>query len=137
MRRFVFSLLIVLTAFRGLVGDAMAYGMTAGLLQQAQHAAGVQNAPKMLASGVNSMPASAHFSSEKTVSMPCHGAQDDAPTNAAPSACTTCQVCHLTASLPDLLRCAEGIAAEQMLNATAPTAWLSAEQQRASKPPIL
>ncbi len=129
MRRIFFSLLILLTAFRGMVGDAMAYGMS----QQA-----MQNnfAIEIVASDADSMPATGHFSSEKVTSMPCHQASDDASMDASANACTTCQVCHLTASLPSTFLSLAAHAPARELQTARNSLWHSAELQRTSKPPI-
>jgi cytochrome c553 len=115
MRRALFCLLILLTAFRGVVGDAMAYSMTAG-----------------------------HVSTQSAPSMPCHEtanadetAQAQSTDDAASNACTTCQVCHLTASAPSAL---SQVAIDSQLGALQSLPckhWLSADVHRASKPPIL
>jgi hypothetical protein len=130
MRRALFSLLILLTAFRGMLGDAMAYGMT----QQAMHNS---TAIESVAPRADSMPPTGHFSSEKAASMPCHEAADDAQADAAPSACTTCQVCHLTASLPSVLMSAHAVHPLREAPEALALPWHSAELHRASKPPIL
>lgn len=130
MRRALFCLLILLTAFRGIVGDAMAYGMT-------QHAMQNSVAIKFISKNAYSMPAAGHLSSEKAASMPCHQASDDMPAEVSANACTTCQVCHLTASLPSALLGFKADAPRHDLQAAGQSPWLSAELQRASKPPIL
>jgi hypothetical protein len=124
MRRLLTALLITLLAMRALVGDAMAYGM-------------VQSAPReaMTSAQHDSQPATAHEAS----SMPCHTAvpvaNDDAA-SPAHSACTTCQVCHLSAFLPaGLLPVA--LAVTSALPAEEALAWRSAERALVSKPPVL
>jgi hypothetical protein len=133
MRRALFSLLILLIAFRGMVGDAMAYGMTSGLMQQSLQNV---NATESIAARADSMPAIGHLSSENMASMPCHEASDDAPADAASHACTTCQVCHLTASLPSSF---VSLSAQPLRNVQTAwqRTWNSAELQPTQKPPIL
>jgi hypothetical protein len=134
MRHLFFSLLILLTAFRGMAGDAMAYDMTSGMTQQLLQQT---HATESVASRAYSMPATGHFSSENQASMPCHEAAEQTTDDSSSHACTTCQVCHLTASLPSIMQSA---AIEQLardLQAAPGSSWLSAELQRTSKPPIL
>ncbi|TAG27130.1 MAG: hypothetical protein EAZ37_06365 [Burkholderiales bacterium] len=130
MRRTLFCLLILLTAFRGMVGDAMAYGMT----QQA-----MQNmiAIESVASPADSMPATGHFSPEKAASMPCHETADDSPAGSTTNACTTCQVCHLTASLPSVLVSTHAVHPMRDAPKALALPWHSAELARANKPPIV
>jgi Tfp pilus assembly protein PilV len=130
MRRVFFSLLILLTAFRGMVGDAMAYEMTQQAMQNSI-------AIESIAHRADSMSAAGHFSSEKAALMPCHQASDDMPSEVSANACTTCQVCHLTASLPSALLGIKADAPRHGLQAAGTSSWLSAELQSASKPPIL
>jgi hypothetical protein len=130
MRRTLFSLLILLTALRGMVGDVMAYGMTQQAMQNAI-------AIESIAQQIDSIPASGHFSAEKAVSMPCHQSVDEASVETAANSCSTCQVCHLAASLPNT---GLGIATDaplRELQAARTSIWHSAELHRASKPPIL
>jgi hypothetical protein len=65
-RRALFTVLILLTALRGMVGDAMAYGMTEQMMQT--------NATYSIALGAVSMQASGHFEHQKALSVPCHDA---------------------------------------------------------------
>ncbi|MBS7806368.1 hypothetical protein [Variovorax sp. PCZ-1] len=130
MRRIFFSLLIVLTAFRGLVGDAMAYEMTSGMLHK------TQNAIESIAASADSMPANSHFPHEKAASMPCHEAVNDTSADASSHACNTCQVCHLSASLPSAFMSLNAQPLRDVQAAWEST-WHSAEQQHIRKPPIL
>jgi hypothetical protein len=132
MRRTLFSLLILLTALRGMVGDVMAYGMTQQAMQN-QNAIAIES----IAQQIDSMPASGHFSAEKAVSMPCHETADEASVETAANSCSTCQVCHLAVSLPNA---GLGIATDaplRELQIARNSIWHSAELHRASKPPIL
>lgn len=130
MRRFFFALLILLTAFRGMVGDAMAYEMSFGLVQQ------VSVATYSVALSAAGKPANGHLASKVQTSMPCHDAADDEATSASP-VCTTCQVCHLTASLPTALSDLPVGHAMRDVPGAQTKPWLSAEQALLIKPPIL
>ncbi len=132
-RRALFTALILLTAFRGMVGDVMAYGVT----QQMMNAQGTINS---IAPSADSMPASGQFEHQKVASMPCH---DVASTQgigveipASESVCSTCQVCHLSVTLP--------ISAVAQLQALPHmdkpslrgSTWVSADPRLTSKPPL-
>jgi hypothetical protein len=116
MRRLFKILLITLLAVRALVGDAMAYDM-------------LRAAPS------ESVVAILKVASQEASSMPCHTVASE-ETGASPSACTTCQVCHLSAFLP-----AQFLAPAQPLLAAKPVsiaiAWRSADLALVSKPPLL
>jgi hypothetical protein len=117
MRRFFKVFLITLLALRALVGDAMAYEM-AQAMSQAPAAAAEQKAETAISS------------------MPCHTVASDEAASAVQPACTTCQVCHMSAFLPvSLLLVAHALPSE--LPATQAVAWFSAESALVSKPPIL
>jgi hypothetical protein len=132
MRRALFGLLILLTAFRGMVGDAMAYEMSMGL---AQHSLASNNSIEPIAPGANFVTATDHFASEQHTAMPCHGAAEEASANAPSHDCNACQVCHS----PALQR--SSLLASLM---HAPTAyaqredrdWLSADLTPLQKPPV-
>jgi cytochrome c553 len=114
MRRFFKVFLIALLALRALVGDAMAYDM-AQAMSHAPVAVAAQHAEPMVSS------------------MPCHTVDSD---DAAQPACTTCQVCHMSAFLPvSLLPLAQALPSE--LPATQVAAWFSFDNALVSKPPIL
>ena len=131
MRRFLFSLLILLTALRGGIGDAMAYRMTQGMMSQ-------MSTTSLIASSANSMPATEHFEHQKAIAMPCHEvSQDDPGAQGASPACTTCQVCHLSVSLPWAVATAVQ-ALPQAAQPSQPVAvWASADLALFSKPPIV
>ncbi len=128
MRRTMFCLLILLTAFRGMVGDAMAYGMT----QQALHST---NATEFVASHADSAGADGHFSSLKSSSMPCHEATTDAATEAPTHACNSCMVCHS----PMLERKAVVTSLTKPMTAytlSQERDWANADLFRLQKPPV-
>lgn len=141
MRRIFFSLLILLTAFRGIVGDAMAYEMAAGLQQKPSSAAHSKaiNATDLVAPRADSITAKAQFDSNFHASVPCHeSAKDvDAQSQADDSehSCATCMVCHspamerpsVTAHLPKL---AFSYILRQDNN------WVSADLTHLQKPPV-
>jgi hypothetical protein len=132
MRRLFFSLLILLTAFRGLVGDAMAYEMT----KQMTHGK-MQGATQSVAHHADSTPSNGHISSKKPVPMPCHEIAGEDAVQEPSLACTTCQVCHLSASLPQPAVGIATLAPASDLQIPSSIAWRSADQQRLIKPPIL
>jgi hypothetical protein len=109
--------LITLLALRALVGDAMAYEM----------AQAMSHAPVVVA---------AQHHEPAMSSMPCHTVASDEATSAVQPACTTCQVCHMSAFLPvSLLPVAQALPSE--LPATQEAAWFSFDNALVSKPPIL
>jgi len=117
MHRILTTLLIALLAMRVLFGDAMAYGM----VQQ------------------TSAPVEAvDISTQTTVAMPCHdvGADESASAETVVSACTTCQVCHLTLFLTAALQLPE-LQLPHTLLAQRVSAWQSADCAVVRKPPIL
>jgi hypothetical protein len=109
MRRFFFSLLIVIIAFRGMVGDVMAVGMASAPMQSSEQAQHV---------------------------MPCHDAAETDDQGALFGQCKTCQVCHLSACLtPSITANLDRLSiAAPLLRSES---FASAEALRASKPPIL
>lgn len=128
MRRTLFCLLILLTAFRGMVGDAMAYGMT----QQALHST---NAPELIAPSADSARADGDFSSLKSSSMPCHDATADAATETSTHACSSCMVCHS----PMLERKAVVTSLTKPMTAytlSQERDWANADLFRLQKPPV-
>jgi hypothetical protein len=116
--------LIALLAMRALVGDAMAYGMMQAMANS--------SAP------VIAMELETQTSAKKAASMPCHEvqAEDRLMAEASPSACTTCQVCHLSVFLPAAISMPE-FQLPPFLQASRASAWLSADIASVSKPPIL
>jgi hypothetical protein len=133
MRRALFSLLILLTAFRGMVGDAMAYEMRLGGM--GQHSVISANAADLVAPRAESSESVNHLSSEKHAATPCHGATDDTPTIAASHDCNACQVCHS----PALQRSNLPISLMQTPAAYASRedrSWQSADRAPLQKPPV-
>jgi hypothetical protein len=117
MRRFFKVFLIALLAMRALVGNAMAYEMTQAMMNEPA-AATAQVAP------------------QETSSMPCHSVMNDEASSAAHPACTTCQMCHMSAFLPvSLLPMAQALPSD--MPAVQAVAWFSAESALVNKPPIL
>jgi hypothetical protein len=133
MRRSLLTFLIVLTILRSLVGDAMAYGMTQG-----GSLTPPQFATNSVASNTDFMPARGHSDVNIKVAMPCHDAEmgNDNPDVAAQSTCTTCQVCHLAASLPCNEMPAVVLRPVALLPQTEPSSWVNAQLLRPSKPPL-
>jgi hypothetical protein len=119
MRRFFTLFLIGLLALRALVGDAMAYEMTQALMgsPNQQQVAASDNPPSHAAE------------------MPCHPAASE-DGGAEKTACTTCQVCHLSAFLPASLPSLASELPAAQANPVA-SAWFSADGALVSKPPIL
>jgi hypothetical protein len=124
MRRILFSLLILLTALRGMVGDVMAVEMTQshGMASVAVQASASQSVPE---------------AAPESGSHPCHGANSGAAVDSVQTAaqCTTCQVCHSPAlqriaALPLLSQVVTGYTACQAAN------WLSADLIQLQKPPL-
>jgi hypothetical protein len=120
MRRTLFCLLILLTALRGMVGDAMALEM-----------ARMQSPLSVAMSHEMQTP------TQETVSHPCHDAAPSTPNNAAPtsSECTACQVCHSPAlqrlaALPELSKPAASFAVRDA------SKWMSADLIPLQKPPL-
>jgi hypothetical protein len=117
MRRFFKIFLIALLALRALVGNAMAYEMTQAMM----------NEPATVV---------AQVASQEMSSMPCHTVASDEASSAAHPACTTCQVCHMSAFLPvSLLQVAQALPSE--MPALQEAAWFSFDNALVSKPPIL
>jgi hypothetical protein len=145
MRRALFILLITLTAFRGMVGDVMAYGMADAAVQgarsiQQERLASAhslhQNTPENIADGVDSMPATGHSEHKYASSMPCHSATDEDSPSSSFAQCTTCQICHLSAFLTQPSLVATTFLATAPLAVFAET-FASSDPLRAAEPPIL
>lgn len=120
MRRIVFCLLILLTAFRGMAGDAMAIEMF------------------QMHSGSSQLTivAAADSQAGNASTPPCHSASEaSAEAEHASSECTSCQVCHspVMQMHTPLLEQASSVAAYS-LRATAE--WVSAELTHLHKPPV-
>ncbi len=113
-RRALFTILILLTAFRGVVGDAMAYEMAQGMLQP--------------------------INASSTAGMPCHEAQATAemPVDEPPQAlaCSTCQVCHLSVTLPFSASAHTPTVPRASKPHLSVSAWVSADLRLLSKPPL-
>jgi hypothetical protein len=133
MRRALFSLLILLTAFRGMVGDAMAYEMRLGGM--GQHSMISANATHFVAPRTDSSESVNDFSFKKHAATPCHGVADDTPTIAASHDCNACQVCHSPALqrsnlLVSLMQTPAAYASREGHS------WQSADQSPLQKPPV-
>jgi cytochrome c553 len=120
MRRTLFCLLILLTALRGMVGDAMAMEM-----------ARMQSPPSAVMLHEMQTPAQA------AATPPCHDAAPSTPDDAAQSSseCTACQVCHSPAlqrlaALPELSKPVASFAARVA------SKWMSADLIQLQKPPL-
>ena len=123
MKKFAINLLILLTAFQGMVGSAMAYGM-------------MQEASEIIAINEYSTLASGQFDHKNSSVMPCHSAVDEDITAHAAGQCTTCQICHLSAELT------QPTLSFSLLLTSAPVAtfaesYTSADPLRIVEPPIL
>lgn len=116
MQRYFKLFLIVLLSARALVGDAMAYSMM-NALQSANMAAEAM-----------------HSKATQPVAMPCHETEDDSA--ALPSACTTCQVCHLSVFLAEQF-VFQTASQSPIDSPAAAISWQSAELVALIKPPIL
>jgi hypothetical protein len=132
-RRALFTVLILLTAFRGMVGDAMAYGMTGQMMN-------AQVAINSVAFGADSMPGNARFDSKIMDLMPCHESSAeqamDINTPSSESVCSTCQVCHLSVTLPlPVFTCSPTLPQSNKPSLRAGS-WVSAELRLLSKPPL-
>jgi hypothetical protein len=135
MRRFVLTLLILLTVFRGAVGDAMAMDMGLG--------SGKAVATENIAAHAANTPADSGFDSDgqaATVSglPPCHQNADSAGEDGAtPSQaqCLICQVCHSSACTPMVLAVALAPFAQEPPHNGLRT-WRSADLSASFKPPV-
>ena len=127
MRRSLLTLLILLTVLRGLVGDAMAYGMTGQMMN-------AHVAINSIALNAYSMPDSEHFEHQKAAAIPCHDAADIDDT--AEQACSTCQVCHLSVSIPLSLAAQLGALPQASAPSLQARSWASADLKQLSKPPL-
>ena len=116
MRRLLSVFLITLLALRALVGDAMAYEM----------ARAVTDAPA----------AQAQSAAPALGGMPCHTEENSDAGQTAQHACTTCQVCHMTAFLPMISQSSALAFPAEMPSARA-VAWLNADHALVNKPPLL
>jgi hypothetical protein len=117
-KRLTLLLLVLLTVFRGVVGDAMAIEMGT-------------HAPSTLG---------AESSQSQTLSAakpPCHGQDDSAQTETAePTKCTACQVCHMATFVPSVAEPQlAAFTGEPPLEFVTP--WHSADRAASFKPPVL
>jgi hypothetical protein len=115
MRRLFSVFLITLLAMRAMVGDAMAYEM---------------------AQAMTDAPAAQAQSAAPAISMPCHTEEGTDAGQNSQLACTTCQVCHMSAFLPMSLL-SSALAEPSEMPSARSVAWLSADHDLVSKPPIL
>jgi hypothetical protein len=133
MRRFCLSLLILLTALRGVAGDAMA-------LRAIEQAPGMLSGSVLAPSLSQPMKAAAAQSSEVQsehhVALPCHGPEaaqgDDVQSHGG---CETCQVCHSGVLIGMLAAPNPSVQPLIELNPSR-TIWRSALLPAVSKPPI-
>jgi hypothetical protein len=132
-RRALFTVLILLTAFRGMVGDAMAYGMTGQMMNP-------QITMNIIAFSADSMPANGHLEHQKVATMPCHEsmAAQDVPvsTEKSETVCSTCQVCHLSVTLPFSIVSHSPSVHHADKPSLSVSAWVSADLALLSKPPL-
>ncbi len=123
MRKLVTHFLILLTAFQGMVGSVMAYGM-------------MQEASEIIAINEYYKTASGQFDHKNSSEMPCHSAVDEDITAHAAGQCTACQICHLNAELT------QPTLSVSLLLTSAPVvtfveSYTSADPLRIAEPPIL
>ncbi len=121
MRKWFVILMLLVLPIRGFVGDAMAYSMT----------------PVQIQTYVD-LQATAEAPQQEATKMPCHETSGLAQTDVASDVqqCTTCQMCHLTATYPF-----QAIASLSSTATALPVQyasfWHSAEQRLSVKPPVL
>lgn len=137
MRRFIFSLLILLTALRGFAGDAMAYNMPSGMVHHSGSAEiVVYDATLLIALHADSTPATSEFSAKNFSNTPCHG-KAVASDESEPSSdrCVACQVCHSPA-LQYVAALFHGAPPVASYAGHATTNWVSADLTSLQKPPV-
>ncbi len=133
--------MILLIAFRGIAGDAMAYDMRSGLLQKPSpvESSGDPYAMKSIANHADSMLATPQFGLKNFAAMPCHESPLDASSQATPDdaahACTACMVCHSSVleSPPFIITLPKLAAAYALVQ---DMTWLSADLPHVQKPPV-
>ncbi len=128
MRRFLITLLVLLTVFRGVVGDATAVEMGLGLA--------TNNATEIVAAHAGNTPVNDALSPTNAAKAPCHeGMPMPQAEDAGLAQCFSCQVCHLSAFAPmNAQLSAFQFAQEPPRQATA--IWHSAELIASFKPPV-
>ena len=144
MRRFLLIAMIIMLPLRGMVGDAMAMQMTSQPFAQAVASEAV--ATDSVA--VHAYPTKdignldTQIAVQKTSGMPCHdmlgqdvSGTDDAAQQSSSNACTSCQVCHLSALTSGSVTSVSVNTAHPAL-AFAPHYWASAELSQSTKPPV-
>ncbi len=113
--------MLLVLPIRGFVGDAMAYSMM----------------PMQIQASI-ALQAAAETPKQATTMMPCHeisgSASVDDPSGV--QQCTTCQMCHLTATYP-FQAIAGLLSTATALPVQYATFWHSAEQRLSVKPPVL
>ena len=132
MRRFLALFMVLLLAARGLLGDAMAMGLTAPHEAPAAVAAMADDLHEVhsghaLHQDAQTAHAAGHCNADADSGQGCG-------THSGHS-CSACGICHsalANPALPDL----PGLAPEAGLNATAHTRFASAAPAQATKPPI-
>jgi hypothetical protein len=134
MRRFLLSLLILLTVFRGALGDAMAMDLGVG--------SGKAVAIETIAAPAVNTPAKNHFDSDTQAAAspltPCHENAAPAGDEGATSShaqCVACQVCHSSACTPVVLAVALPPLAQEPPH-SGPRTWHSADLSASFKPPV-
>ncbi len=142
MRHFIFVLLIALLPLRGWMGDAMAVSM---LAQSINAASSTGEIATIIEANNDHMTLTFASNASKNATQagtghPCHGM--DAATDSvaletpAVNACTACQVCHLTASLPQPPPLLVQVRAHTLASQP-PALWASADLSALTKPPVL
>jgi hypothetical protein len=119
MRRYFMVALILLTALRGMVGDAMALEMSRMHSGMADVAAQVE-----------------HLPAEPVAARPCHEVmQDSAATEPTAPECTSCQVCHSPVLPFEFIAFSQVLPLSGAANRAA-LHWVSAELIQLQKPPV-
>lgn len=137
MRRFLALFMVLLLAARGLLGDAMAMGLTAPhdaspaiavpTMATDIHAAHGMHAGHAIHEDAQATQAAGHCKADADSGQGC--------ADHSGHSCSACGICHsalANPALPDL----PGLAPAAGLNATAHTRFASAAPAQATKPPI-
>jgi hypothetical protein len=135
MRRFLLSLLILLTVFRGAMGDAMAMEMGAG----SGKAFAIEN---IAYQAINTPATGSFYSNDQATAAsqlpPCHqNAATAVDESAKPShaQCVACQVCHSSACAFTVLAVVVEPLAQEPPHSELRT-WHSADLGTSFKPPV-
>lgn len=135
MRRFLALFMVLLLAARGLLGDAMAMGLTTP--HDAPPAIG-QATDMPAGHGMHSGGHALHEDAQTAQAAEhCNADADSGPGCASHlgHSCSACGICHSALAHPALPGL-PGLGPEAGLNATADTRFASAAPARATKPPI-